>query len=71
MKKVLEIELEEECLVCPKLSLQTVTEMYENYTDDGTKLYNIYNVHRCRHLAFCQEVRKAWEEVRKNDSSNS
>lgn len=54
MKKTLEIELEEECLECPELSLET----------DKLQLgSSVYNSHRCEHLEFCKNVRKAWEDV--------
>ena len=54
MKKTLEIELEEECLECPELSLET------SKLSIGS---SVYNLHRCERLEFCQNVRKAWEAV--------
>ena len=57
MKKELVIEMEEECITCPKLSLETHT-LYE-YNNSAFK------VHRCEHIDFCQEVRKNWEKYHK------
>ena len=56
MKKTLEIELEEECLGCPELSLVTVNL----YANDEPYI----KMHRCEHIEFCKKVRRAWEEVR-------
>lgn len=61
MKKELVIELEEECLVCPHLSL--VTKKYGIYADG-----NPFKVHECEHLDFCKDVRKAWEAM-KNETN--
>lgn len=55
MKKELVIEVEEECLICPNLSLSTFTI----YGADGSFFKN----HRCEHLEFCKKVRRAWEKV--------
>lgn len=65
MKKILQVELEEECLICPKLSLQT-----RDYYQDNVV---VYKVHQCEYIDFCKQVRKAWEEtkeVHKNDADN-
>lgn len=51
------IELEEECLVCPHLSL--ATREYGIYADGKP-----FKVHECEHLDFCKDVRKAWETVK-------
>ena len=50
MLKNLTIEMEAECVTCPKLSLVT----------DTIYMYNkqFYHTHHCEHLKFCQEVRK-------------
>lgn len=55
-QKTLEIYLDEECLICPNLSLVTDTI----YTSDG----GYVKEHRCVHTEFCSEVRRAWEEAR-------
>ena len=60
MKKELVIELEEECLLCPHLSL--VTRQYGIYASGKP-----YKVHECEHLDFCEGVRKAWEKVRREN----
>lgn len=57
MKKELVIEVEEECLICPNLSLSTST-IYS----DGEATFKI---HQCEHLEFCKRVRQAWEKVHK------
>lgn len=55
MKKELVIEVEEECLICPNLSLTTANI----YSADGT----VFKTHHCEHLEFCKRVRRAWEKV--------
>lgn len=57
MKKDLTIEMEEECITCPKLSLET----HVMYFNDGT----IYQVHQCEHINFCKSVRENWEKYHK------
>lgn len=57
MRKDMTITIEEECLDCPKLSLETST-LY--YADNET-----YKIHQCKHLEFCKAVRIHWEEVQK------
>lgn len=59
MKKELVIEMEEECITCPKLSLETHTLDEYDYSE--------FKVHRCEHVDFCKEVRKNWEKHRKED----
>lgn len=54
--KPLEIYLEEECLICPNLSLVTDTI----YASDGGYVKN----HYCEHTEFCSKVRRAWEMAR-------
>lgn len=54
--KPLEIYMDEECLICPNLSLVTDT----TYTSDG----NYFKNHHCEHSEFCSKVRRAWEEAR-------
>lgn len=61
MKKDLVIELEEECLECPHLSL--VTRQNRLYAEG--KPWLSIKVHECEHLGFCRAVRGAWEKVRK------
>lgn len=55
MKKELVIEVEEECLICPNLSLSTSTI----YGNEGT----FFKIHHCEHLEFCKKVRSAWEKA--------
>ena len=55
MKKTLEIEMEEECLICPNLSLTTTTFYAEGEV--------FFKSHDCEHLEFCKKVRRAWETV--------
>lgn len=57
MKKDLTITMEEECITCPKLSLETHTM----YFSDETAL----RVHQCEHIDFCKTVRKNWEKYHK------
>lgn len=56
MKATLEIEVEEECLLCPNLELET-----QNYYSD---MLPIYKFHQCKHVNFCKGVRSAWEQAR-------
>lgn len=56
MKKDLIIEMEEECIGCPKLSLET--------TYIGIDNLDIPISHQCEHLDFCKAVRHHWEEVK-------
>lgn len=56
-KAILEIEMEEECLTCPMLELET-EKIY--YDEMPLELY-----HRCTHLDFCKSVRKNWDKIRK------
>ncbi len=53
MKKDLIIPMEEECLTCPNLSLET--HIY--FGDSERILY-----HTCEHMEFCKAVRKNWEK---------
>lgn len=55
MKKDLRIEMDEECIECPMLSLETVSLWLEN---------RYCAIHRCEHLDFCKRIRTHWEEVR-------
>lgn len=57
MKKGLVIEMEEECLTCPFLSLATKTL----YIGDKH-----YKTHECKHLSTCKEIRKNWERFQPN-----
>lgn len=57
MKKELVIEMEEERITCPKLSLTTKNV----YADIG----ETYKFHQCEFLDFCKQVRKNWEDVKK------
>ena len=59
-KKVLQIELEEECISCPMLELETFR------TTSGANMKPMV-FHRCKHLTFCQKVRENWEKVRASD----
>lgn len=58
MRKDMTITVEEECVDCPKLSLETINHYANN---------EIYKFHQCKHLEFCKEVRIHWEEVRKGN----
>ena len=55
--KELVIEMEDECIDCPNLSLETK----EFYADDffGER---VIKTHQCKHLYFCKEVRTNWEK---------
>lgn len=55
MKKELVIEMEEECITCPFLSLVTNTLYVGN---------NHYKTHECKHMSMCKEIRKNWERVK-------
>lgn len=54
MKKDLKIEMEEECITCPKLSLET-RHLYANDSIFST-------FHECSHIEFCKAVRENWEK---------
>ena len=54
MKKELVIEMEEECITCPMLSLET-DNIY--FFDDV-----VYKDHHCEHINFCKKVRNNWEK---------
>ncbi len=56
MKKELVIEMEEECIDCPHLSLVTKRPYYE------AKIA----IHECEHIDFCKVVRKNWEKHQPN-----
>lgn len=58
MKKDLTIEMEEECITCPELSLETNT-VYGDRDDSTIK------IHYCEHIAFCKRVRGNWEKYHK------
>ena len=60
MKKDLVIEMEEECITCPMLSLETTGSFYAENEE-------IYKVHQCEHLEFCKAVRKNWEKYHKEE----
>ena len=63
MKKYLTIEMEEECVTCPMLSLKTESL----YFDDGT----VYQIHQCKHIDFCSDVRHNWEKYHKVERKES
>ena len=50
------VPVERECLTCPKIDLET--QRVEG--DDNSILIT----HKCKHLAFCQAIRKSWEACR-------
>lgn len=56
MKKELVIEMEEECIDCPHLSLVTK----RLHLNGGAQ----FAIHECEHLEFCKAVRKNWERVK-------
>lgn len=45
------VPVEEECLSCPRLELET------------HKAADVM-MHKCKHLEFCQSIRSNWEEVK-------
>ena len=51
MKKELVIEMEEECIDCPFLRLET--QLFED---------NKVMSHKCIHIDFCKTVRRHWED---------
>lgn len=55
MKKELVIEMEEECITCPELSLETATVYGDR---DGSTI----KFHYCEHIAFCKRVHENWEK---------
>lgn len=59
MKKEFVIEMEEECIDCPNLELETDT--WPNFADG-----HISKRHQCRHLLFCKKVRTNWERFQPN-----
>lgn len=50
------VPVERECLTCPKIDLET-----QKVEDDDS---SILITHKCKHLAFCQAIRKNWEACR-------
>lgn len=56
MKKELIIEMEEECISCPKLSLETAAI--------GIDGWDMIKSHQCEHLEFCKAVKQNWEKVK-------
>lgn len=52
MRKDIVITLEEECVDCPMLSLETKMVYYY----DGTT----YKTHNCEHIKFCKKIREHW-----------
>ena len=56
MKKELVVEMEEECVDCPMLELETV----KPFADPTIKF------HQCVHIDFCKAVRKNWEKFQPN-----
>lgn len=63
MKKDLVIEMEEECITCPMLSLETDSLYFDG--EPG------YRRHRCKHIDFCKNVRKNWEKYHKAERKES
>lgn len=57
MKKELVIEMEEECITCPFLSLVTKTLCIRD---------KHYKTHECEHMSMCKEIRKNWEQYQPN-----
>lgn len=58
----LKIEMDDECIECPSISLVTSTV----YGSDG----NVLKIHDCMHADFCRAVRKAWEAARKRKEAS-
>ena len=56
MKKELVIEMEEECIICPNLTLETVNA----FGDPNLKF------HQCKYIGFCKVVKKNWERFQPN-----
>lgn len=50
------VPVERECLSCPKLALETVHEA----ADIGSVA-----IHQCKHIEFCKQIRRNWEEIYK------
>ena len=48
------VPVERECITCPKLALETVREA----ADIGSVA-----IHQCKHIEFCKQIRRNWEEV--------
>ena len=48
------VPVERECLSCPKLALETVHE---------AAAIGSVAIHQCKHIEFCKEIRRNWEEV--------
>lgn len=57
MKKDLTIEMEEECITCPMLSLET----HVMHCNREMRCL----IHQCEHIDFCKRVRKNWEKYHK------
>lgn len=48
------VPVERECLSCPKLDLETVHE---------AAVIGSVAIHQCKHIEFCKQIRRNWEEV--------
>lgn len=48
------VPVERECLSCPKLALETVHE---------AAVIGSVAIHQCKHIEFCKQIRRNWEEV--------
>lgn len=68
MKKNFNIEMEEECLTCPNLSLVTRREyLYDGGPINGVR--TVYTIHECEHIGFCKEVRNNWEKYHRKEEA--
>lgn len=67
MRKNLEIPMEEECIDCPRLKLNT-----DVIYADG---YETIKSHGCKHREFCRDIvhhlkEHGWRKVRKQDETS-
>lgn len=53
------VPVERECIDCPKLEL--ITEKQTMYANENVS--SVAYTHKCKHLDFCQAIRRNWERV--------
>lgn len=53
------VPVEPECIDCPKLEL--ITEKQTMYANENVS--SVAYIHKCKHLDFCQAIRRNWERV--------
>ena len=54
------VPVERECLICPKLELETVHE---------AAVIGSVAIHQCKHIEFCKQIRRSWEEIHELNES--